>query len=152
MKAALSKASRRSGYAVLPYKGANGTWRRPIVVECVGGGVMLQPQGLKFTSMELSPYLHPRSSPFVRAIAAELLHIQSADTPDGVPAVPYLVFLVRPNGIRPYYEARTRLEPLGMAFGYELIDQDLVVDIPNFDNLTTWDGSVPLDMPLEALA
>ena len=65
------------------------------------------------------------------------------------PVVPYLVFLVRPDGIRPYYEARSRLEPLGIAFGYELIEQDLSVDIPDFDNLTTWDGSVPLEMPLE---
>ena len=78
-----------------------------------------------------------------------MLHIQASDTPDGVAAVPYLVFLVRPNGIRPYYEARTCLEPLGIAFGYELIEQDLVVDIPDFDNLATWDGSVPLDMPVE---
>ncbi len=77
------------------------------------------------------------------------LHVQASDTPDGAAAVPYLVFLVRPNGIRPYYEARTCLEPLGIAFGYELIDQDLVVDIPDFDNLATWDGSVPLDMPVE---
>jgi len=149
LKAALSKASRRSGFAVLPYKGPNGTWRRPIVLECTSGGVKLQPQGLNFTMLELSPYLHPRSSPFVRAVAHELLHIQSSDTPDGAPVVPYLVFLVRPDGIRPYYEARSRLEPLGIAFGYELIEQELSVDIPDFDNLTTWDGSVPLDMALE---
>ena len=149
LKAALSKASLRSGFAVLPYKGPNGTWRRPIVIECTAGAVKLQPQGLSFSMLELSPYLHPRSSPFIRAIAHELLHIQSSDTPDGAPVVPYLVFLVRPDGIRPYYEARSRLEPLGIAFGYELIEQDLAVDIPDFDNLTTWDGSVPLEMPLE---
>ena len=149
LKAALTKASRRSGYAVLPYKGPNGTWQRPIVLECTAGGVKLQLQGRTFTALELSPLIHPRSSPFVRAIAQELLHIRSADTPDGAPAVPYLVFLVRPDGIRAYYEARTCLEPLGIAFGYELIEQDLVVDIPNFDDLTTWDGSIPLEMPLE---
>ena len=150
LKAALTKASRRSGFAVLPYKGQNGTWRRPIVLECTAGSVKLQPQGETFSSMELSPLVNPRSSPLVRAVARELLHVQAADTPDGAPAVPYLVFLVRPSGIRQYYEARTCLEPLGIAFGYELIEQDLVVDIPNFDNLVTWDGSVPLDLPLVA--
>ncbi|HEX3449803.1 MAG TPA: bZIP transcription factor, partial [Isosphaeraceae bacterium] len=149
LKAALTKAGRRSGFAVLPYKGPNGTWRRPIVLECTAGSVKLQPRGLTFSSMELSPLINPRSSPLVRAVAGELLHVQASDTPDGAPAVPYLVFLVRPSGIRQYYEARTCLEPLGIAFGYELIEQDLVVDIPNFDNLATWDGSVPLDMPLE---
>jgi hypothetical protein len=149
LKAALTKAIRRSGYAVLPYKGANGTWRRPIVIECTAGGVKLQPQGLSFSSLELSPLINPRSSPLVRAVARAMLHVQTAETPDGAPAVPYLVFLVRPNGIRPYYEARSCLEPLGIAFGYELIQQDMVVDIPDFDNLATWDGTVPLDMPLE---
>ena len=149
LKAALAKASRRSGYAVLPYKGPNGTWRRPIVLECTAGGVKLQPQGLSFLAMELSPLVNPRSSPLVRAIAHEMLHIRAADTPDGAPAVPYLVFLVRPSGIRPYYEARTCLEPLGIAFGYELIEQDLAVEIPDFDNLVTWDGTGTLEMPLE---
>ena len=43
--AALIKAGRRSGYAVLPYKGPNGTWQRPIVLECQGGTVKLQRQG-----------------------------------------------------------------------------------------------------------
>jgi outer membrane biosynthesis protein TonB len=148
-KAALAKASTRAGFAVLPYKGPNGTWRRPIVVECTGGGAKLQPRGPSFTGLELSPRIHPRSSEFVKAIARELFHIRSADTPDGTPAVPYIVFLVRPDGIGAYYLARTSLEPLGIAFGYELIDQKLAVNIPDFDDLTTWDGTVPLEMPLE---
>jgi hypothetical protein len=147
LKAALVRGSQRSGYAVLPYKGPNGTWRRPIVLECSGNTVKLQPHGPSFSMMELSPLIHPRSSPVVHAIAKEMLQIQGAETPDGAPAVPYLVFLVRPDGIRPYYQARARLEPLGIAFGYELIEQDLAVDIPDFNDVRTWDGTVPLDMP-----
>ncbi len=148
-KAALAKAGKRSGFAVLPYKGPNGTWRRPIVIECTRGGANLQPHGPTFTPLELSPRIHPRSSTFIKAIARELFHIQSADTPDGTPAVPYIVFLVRPDGIAPYYLARTCLEPLGIAFGYELVAQNLAINIPDFDDLTSWDGSLPLDVPLE---
>jgi hypothetical protein len=147
-KAALAKASKRPGFAVLPYKGPNGTWRRPIVIECTKGGANLQPRGPKFNALELSPRIHPRSSTFIRAIARELFHIHSADTPDGTPAVPYIVFLVRPDGIAPYYLARTCLEPLGIAFGYELVEQNLAINVPDFDDVTTWDGTVPLDMPL----
>ena len=44
LKAALVKGSQRSGYSVLPYKGPNGTWRRPIVLECTNNTVKLQPQ------------------------------------------------------------------------------------------------------------
>ena len=84
----------------------------------------------------------------VLAIAREMLRINRAGSPDGSPVVPYLgAFLVRPNGIRPYYEVRARLEPLGIAFGYELVEQDLVVDIPDYDDLTTWDGTKRLDLP-----
>ena len=119
------------------------------MIECTHGGAKLQPHGPVFTTLELSPRINPRLSVFVRAIARELLHIRAAETPDGTPAVPYIVFLVRPDGIAPYYLARTCLEPLGMAFGYELIEQKLEVNIPDFDDLTTWDGTVPLDMPLE---
>jgi hypothetical protein len=147
LKAATVKASQRSGYSVLPYKGPNGTWRRPIVLECSGNTVKLMPGGKTFSMLELSPLINPRSSPVILAIAREMLHIQQSETPDGAPAVPYLVFLVRPDGIRPYYQARGRLESLGVAFGYELIEQDLVVDVPNFDDVKTWDGSVPLDLP-----
>jgi hypothetical protein len=150
LKAALTKAGQRSGYAVLPYKGPTGTWQRPIILECTAAGAKLQPDGPSFTALELSPLIHRRSSPLVQAIARELIHIRSSDTPDGAPAVPYLVFLVRPDGIRAYYEARTCLESLGIAFGYELIDQDRVVNFPDFDDLTTWDGTIPLEMPLEA--
>ncbi len=148
-KAALAKASKRSGFAVLPYKGPNGTWRRPIVIECTRGAASLQPRGPKFTVLDLSPRIRPRSSNFVRAVARELDHIQSTNTPDGAPAVPYIVFLVRPDGVAPYYLARTCLEPLGIAFGYELVDQNLEINIPDFDDVTTWDGTVPLDLPLE---
>ena len=148
-KAALAKASKRSGFAVLPYKGPNGTWRRPIVIECTHGGANLQPHGPTFTALELSPRINPKLSTFIRAIARELFHIHSSDTPDGTPAVPYIVFLVRPDGIAPYYLARTSLEHLGIAFGYELVEQNLAINIPNFDDLTSWDGSVPLDVPLE---
>ena len=147
LKVALTKSGQRSGNSILPYKGPNGTWRRPIVVECTGNVAILQPGGRTFSMLELSPLIHPRSSPVVLAIAREMMRVQQSATPDGAPAVPYLVFLVRPNGIRPYYESRARLEPLGIAFGYELIEQDLVVEVPDYDDLTTWDGSAPLEKP-----
>ncbi|MGP0066908.1 MAG: hypothetical protein ACLQGP_25365 [Isosphaeraceae bacterium] len=147
LKAALTKAGQNTENAILPYKGPNGTWRRPIVVECVGNVAKLQPQGQTFSMMELSPLINPRSSPMVLAVAREMLRINRAGSPDGAPVVPYLVFLVRPNGIRPYYEVRARLEPLGIAFGYELVEQDLVVEVPDYDDLTTWDGTKRLDLP-----
>src|SRR5271157_2945551 len=149
LKAAVTSSLQGKGsYAVLPYKGPNGSWRRPIVMECSNGTVTLRPKGTTFSMLDLSALVNPRSNPVILAIARELLHVQMSESPDGTPVVPYFVFLVRPDGIRPYYEIRARLEPLGIAFGYELIEQDLKVDVPDFDNLATWDGTIPLDEPL----
>src|SRR5208283_3581182 len=149
LKAAVTSSQQGKGsYAVLPYKGSNGSWRRPIVMECSNGTVTLRPKGPTFSMLDLSSMINPRSSPVILAMARELLRVQMSESPDGSPVVPYFVFIVRPDGIRPYYEIRARLEPLGIAFGYELIDQDLKVDVPDFDNLATWDGTIPLEEPL----
>ena len=151
LKAAVAKSQQGKGsYAVLPYKGENGSWRRPIVLECSNGTVTLLPKGPTFSLLDLSSMVNPRSSPVILAIARELLRVQMSESPDGSPVVPYFVFLVRPDGIRPYYEIRARLERLGIAFGYELIDQNLKVDVPDYDNVATWDGTIPLEEPILA--
>ena len=100
LKAAIGKGSQLSGYAVLPYKGPNGTWRRPIVLECSGNTVKLQPNGPTFSMMELSPLIHPRSSPVVLAIAREMMHIQQSETPGRRPGHP-LPRLPGPPGWHP---------------------------------------------------
>lgn len=140
-RAALVKAAARGGgYAVLPHKGANGTWQRPVVLECRDGQAVLQPGGLSFSIVDMSSALGPRSSPLVAAVAGELIKAHRATSPDGEPVIPYIYFIVRPDGIRPYYEARARLEPLGIAFGYELVEQDTEIEFPDFDDLESWDG------------
>ncbi len=133
-KAALAKARTRSSYAILPHKGPNGTWRRPIVVECRDGTATLQPDGPSVSLLELSPLFGARSNPLISAVARELVRSQAKPSPDGAPAVPYIYFVVRPDGIRPYYEARARLEPLGIAFGYELVEQTWEIDYPGSEN------------------
>lgn len=142
-KAALVRARTRTSYAVLPHKGPNGTWRRPIIIECRNGAATLQPHGPTFSLVEMSGLLGARSAPIVAAVAKELIKAQATSTPDGAPAVPYIFFVVRPDGIRPYYEARGRLEPLGVAFGYELVEQDWEIDYPDLDNLEEWNGAPP---------
>ncbi|MEJ7637118.1 MAG: hypothetical protein WKF75_03785 [Singulisphaera sp.] len=133
-QAALAKARTRSSYAILPHKGPNGTWRRPIVIECRDGTATLQPRGPSVSLLELSPLFGSRSNPLISAVARELVRSQAKLSPDGTSAVPYIYFVVRPDGIRPYYEARSRLEPLGIAFGYELVEQDWKIEYPASDD------------------
>ena len=142
-KAMASQARSRPSQAILPHRGQNGTWRRPIVVECSNGMAILRPQGIGFGLFELASGFGPASNPFVATVAREAIRIQGNSSPDGQPVTPYIFFLVRPDGIRAYYEARGRLEPLGITFGYELADQEWEVDFPDLDDIKTWDGSAP---------
>ena len=142
-KALVAQAKSRPSTAILPHRGPNGTWRRPIVVECVNGQAILKPQNIAFGLLELAIGFGPSTNPFVAIIAREALRVQGSNSPDGQLVVPYVFFLIRPDGIRAYYEARGRLEPLGITFGYELADQNWQVDIPDLDDISAWDGSGP---------
>ena len=99
-KAMASKARSRPSQAILPHRGQNGTWRRPIVIECSNGMATLQPQGIGFGLLELASGFGPASNPFVATVAREAIRIQGSHSPDGQAVVPYIFFLVRPDGIR----------------------------------------------------
>ncbi len=128
----------RDGVAVMPYKGQNGTWRRPIAIECRSDSVILQPEGKTYAMKDLVMILNPRRCPLVLDVAKAMIRAQSTLTPDGAASVPYLMFVVRPDGVRPYYAARTILEPLGITYGYELADADWQIEYPDLDDPAEW--------------
>lgn len=128
----------RDGVAVLPYKGPNGTWRRPIAIECRNNKATLQPGGPSYSMEDMSSFPNPRRSPLVHAVAKAMIRARSTRTPDGAASVPYLMFIVRPDGVRPYYAARTLLEPLGITYGYELADADWDIEFPDLDDPSEW--------------
>ena len=130
----------RDGVAVLPYKGPNGTWRRPIALECRANSVTLQPKGRSFSLDELTGFGRPRVHPLVMEVAKAMLRCRDLATPDGMPTSPYLMFLVRPDGVKSYYAARALLEPLGIAYGYELADADWDIEFPDLDDPSEWAG------------
>jgi len=132
------KLRARDGVAVLPYKGPNGTWRRPIAIECKGDAATLRPRGPSYSMVDLAGFGDPRTNPLVLAVARAMIRVGSVATPDGAASVPYLVFVVRPDGIRPFYAARTLLEPLGIAYGYELVDADWDIEFPDLDDPAEW--------------
>jgi hypothetical protein len=140
----LAQARSRDGFAVLPHKAANGTWRRPIPIECRDGRVTIQPGGPSLSLVELSSLGAFRSNPLAAAVGRYVAHAESGDSPDGAPVVPYVLFIIRPDGIRPYYEARGSLEPLGLSFGYELVEQDTPLEFPELSDPSEWTETPPL--------
>jgi hypothetical protein len=138
---ALARA--RSSYAILPYKGPNGTWRCPITIECRDGQLEIPSDGSRFrlTDLERNP-LGRRAFLVTLNLAAGAASRLSA--PDGAEVEPYILFVVRPDGIRPYYAGRTILEPLGVPFGYELVVSSTEIEYPDLGDPATWPEAGPL--------
>ena len=142
-KETIAKTGNGTSYAIVPHRGINGTWRRPIVIECFDGQVELKPNGPSYGLGELLDIPGFGNSSFRSAVAREAVRIQRGSSPDGRLIVPYFFFLIRPDGIKSYYAARRQLEPLGIAFGYELADADWEIEYPNLDDPNTWNGPSP---------
>ncbi len=117
-------------YAVVPFQGPNGTWRQPIVLDCREGAVILLPDAQEFSISELDGLMSKRSHPLIAQVRRRVLEIENRPGREGIPRVAYVLFLVRPEGVRSFYEARALLESLGIAFGYELIDSNWDVQVP----------------------
>jgi hypothetical protein len=124
----------KRSYALIPYEGANGTFRRPIYVECVKDAVILQPEGVEISSDALRPPFGP-GNPLASALRAAREHLirlypregQSRDTE------PYPLLVVRPDGLLMYNRARKAIEDGDFDFGYELVEADWELKYPSPD-------------------
>ncbi|WP_169975497.1 hypothetical protein [Tautonia rosea] len=153
-EAARRQKIERPGYAILPYRGPSGTWRRPIPVECRNGMAVMEPGGMSFSMIELAA-MPGRSGPFGAAVKRLAFLLEREGAPGGERVEPYVLFVVRPDGIRPFYEARSSLDAIGIPYGYELVDQDWEIEYPAWDDPTIWaslDASLQADPPIEDTA
>ena len=105
-------------FSLVPYRGKRGDNRRPIYIECAYNQVIFHPDRL---SVE-------RTTDRAEKILAEVK--KRAANIDPKAAAPYLLMLVRPDGIKTYYETLTALNDLDFDFGYEFVDADWILDFP----------------------
>ena len=133
------KTSEQQTYSLVPYRGKHGDNRRPIYVECTKGGVVLHPErrvlaGLEFNAVALRGEVEKRAGGLER-------EAKKSKVPDpGPPRGPYVLFLVRPDGIAIYYEALSFLRGFEIDFGYEVIDQQWALDFSRSDDVA---GAAP---------
>lgn len=136
-------------YSVVPYRGKRGDGRTPIYVECAGDGVAFHPEKKLLRGFDLSP----------NAVRDEVerrhgpLAIQRAmkDKNPHEAAGPYVLFLVRPDGIANYYKAQSALKGYHLDFGYELVDQHWVLDFSDSKPRSGPAGQLAKDLPLPVL-
>jgi hypothetical protein len=124
----------QKSYAIVPYKGANGTFRRPVFVECTADAVTIQPEGVRLTVEDFDGPLRS-GNPLAAAIRAahEELNGRAAaagrtDLPD-----PYPLLIVRPDGAAAYAAAIDAIRSWDSDYGYEFVEADWKLKYPELD-------------------
>jgi hypothetical protein len=128
MRTAAKGRERR--YAIVPLRDGLGGSNRPAVYfECVGDGVVLQPEGVKLTMADFRPPVHV-SSPLAAAIRAVERYYK--DHPEtraaGEEGSPYPLLVVRPDGVLSYNRARGVFDALDADYGYQPVAQEWPID------------------------
>lgn len=127
------QASAPSPYALVPYDGVSGTVRHPIYIECTDVGLKFIPEGEIITAKDLEGFTEGYNPLLAGSVALmkywnEKRLRSNSDEPE-----PYVLLLVRPSGSVAYYIARKLLARLDVPFGYELIEEEWVLDTPPSD-------------------
>jgi hypothetical protein len=116
-------------YSLLPYRGRRGDSRRPIYVECTGNGLLFHPD--RRTLSRIASYAEIRGEVDLRVEWQRKRVLANGGQPD---ERPYLLMLVRPDGIPSYYTAVAALQGREVDFGYEFVDADWVLDFSEDDS------------------
>lgn len=130
-------ANAKRSYAIVPYQGKKGTFRRPIFVECNADGVFIEPEGVKFDERDFLLAQYP-GNPFdaaLRAVAHRYLVTGGQKTASGDAIEPYPLVVVRPSGAKHFYAAIAALASWGELYGYEFVEEDQVLEYPQPDPL-----------------
>lgn len=135
MKAKAAANADKKSYAIVPYKGKSGTFRRPIYIECYAQGITLMPENIPFTTEDFLLAKYP-GNPFDAALrAARQYYIDAGEAT--AEDEPYPLLIVRPGGASQYYAAREALASWGGDCGYEFVESDALIDYPAADPVLT---------------
>ncbi len=123
-------AKARKQYAIVPYEGPNGTLRRPVYIECLANGVVIQPEGIRFEARDFA--VSGAASPLAAALRAYREYLSDAGL-IGAHGEPYPLLIVRPHGERAYTASRNALRSWDDAFGYEMVPAEMELKYPESD-------------------
>ena len=120
-------AQNSTAYTFVAYDGVTGTTRRPILIECTREHIKFLQENVSLSSTDVSGY----SAAFnpVLAGAQALMDYWTTHSGPDEPR-PYVLLIVRPSGPVAYGMARHLLERLKEPFGYELLPDDQLLDVP----------------------
>lgn len=134
-------------YSLVPYRGKQGDSRKPLYVECTRDALVFHPDrrvlaGLEFSVSNLRGEVERRAGGLER----EEKKKGKAEQDPGPPRGPYVLFLIRPDGITSYYQALSYLKGYQIDFGYEVVDQHWSLEFSAEDKVA---GTPPWGKPLD---
>jgi len=124
----------KRSYAIVPYKGPNGTSRRPIFIECTHDAIVIQPEGIRLTEADFEAPI-TAGNPLAAAIRAahEELNARARAGGETDPPDAYPLFIVRPDGVNAYEVALAATRTWDSDFGYEFVEADWNLEYPQPD-------------------
>lgn len=108
---------------VIEFSNSTGTTREPIVIDVSESGFTFLPSEVRITPEDLLGF-PPLDNPLLSGI--EALH-RERTAESGRTSIPYVLLLVRPEGVKGFYAAQRTLNAANIHFGYELLEPDRVV-------------------------
>jgi hypothetical protein len=123
------KENQQPTYSLVPFRGQRGENRMPIYVECSHGGLIFLPDRLTLAAGDLDiavfrAEVERRHGPLVKARRLDPF------APNPEAELPYVLFLIRPDGIRSYYHGQNALRGYQIDYGYELVDAGWTLEAP----------------------
>jgi hypothetical protein len=120
-------AQNSTAYTFVAYDGVTGTTRRPILIECTREHIKFLQENVSLSSTDVSGY-SALFNPVLAGAQALMDYWTTHSGPDE--PRPYVLLIVRPSGPVAYGMARHLLERLKEPFGYELLPDDQLLDVP----------------------
>jgi hypothetical protein len=111
-------------YSVIPFFGKRGSNRRPMYVECSSAGLIFHPDKLALPGGTGPARIREEVQ---RRALAEMARLKASGSGD---LHPYVMLLVRPDGIQRYYQMQAALRDLAVEYGYEFVDEDWILEAP----------------------
>ena len=123
-------AQKEKSYAIVPSRKTDGTFRRPIYIECRHNKMILQPEGVELVPGDFLALDRP-DNPFDTVLRTiRQYYVETEQVVRG--SEPYPLLIVRPSGVDMYENAYTRMAVGNWIkdFGYEIVNEDWNIQYP----------------------
>ena len=121
-------ARKEKSYAIIPYRGPDGTFRRPIYIECRDNKIIIQPEGVELVPSDFLMLEQP-TNPFDTALRViRQYYLDTGQVVRG--SEPYPLLIVRPSGVEMFSTARQATGEWLSDFGYEIVGEDWNIEYP----------------------